>query len=242
MSTNPNTVSPLDSPSRFADLRLVNQPKDYQVDGRTIVVNPAPTPAHVSPRAFIPPFSSTILVDSCIKHAESVLLIQVDDDAKSTEIIEEPGWHLLGNLLTDDATSAEGVSFPKETLLWRGPKYELGSVEFAPAMALGQTPPGGDTQAFRLEVNLWFAPADTDCFIHQEHDFLEVHTQVHGLGRIQKFTAQDRATLYEDVLMSPGRTHQPFCSTDQHGNFVYPWHQYYADTNCIWLALEYHAQ
>jgi hypothetical protein len=22
--------------------------------------------------------------------------------------------------------------------------------------------------------------------------------------------------------------------------FIYPWHQYYADTDCIWLAIEYH--
>jgi hypothetical protein len=65
---------------------------------------------------------------------------------------------------------------------------------------------------------------------------------VHGLGRIQKFTAQDHGTLYEDLRMSPGyTTPDPFCDIAPDGSYRYPWHQYYADTDCVWLAVEYHA-
>lgn len=39
--------------------------------------------------------------------------------------------------------------------------------------------------------------------------------------------------------MSPGLTHEPFAALKD-GRFVYPWHQYYSDNGCIWLANEYH--
>ncbi|WP_197084995.1 hypothetical protein [Saccharothrix sp. ST-888] len=91
-----------------------------------------------------------------------------------------------------------------------------------------------------VKVNLWFAPAGTDCRIHNLHEFLEVHTQVHGIGRMQKFRAQDHGTLYEDAPLAPGSTHEPFCVTGPDGTYRYPWHQYRADTDCVWLAVEYH--
>jgi hypothetical protein len=41
--------------------------------------------------------------------------------------------------------------------------------------------------------------------------------------------------------MSPGyMTPVPFCSVEENTRFIYPWHQYYADTDCIRLAIEYH--
>ena len=58
---------------------------------------------------------------------------------------------------------------------------------------------------------------------------------------MQKFNAQDHATLYHDEMMSPGYTTSvPFCRVTDPHTFVYPWHQYYADTDCIWMAVEYH--
>lgn len=91
-------------------------------------------------------------------------------------------------------------------------------------------------------MNLWFAPAGTDCGLHDRHPFLEVHTQVQGTGRMQTFRAEDHATLRQDVLMSPGHTHDPFCDLGPDGAFRYPWHQYRADTDSLWLAVEYHAR
>jgi hypothetical protein len=90
-------------------------------------------------------------------------------------------------------------------------------------------------------VNLWFSLEGTDCALHNQHDFIEVHTQVHGTGRMQKFRAHEPRTLYEDILMSPGfTTPDPFCEVTGDGQFAYPWHQYYSDSDCIWLAIEYH--
>ncbi len=84
------------------------------------------------------------------------------------------------------------------------------------------------------EFNLWFADAGTECGLHNEHPFREVHTQVLGIGRMQKFHRNDRTSIYQ-VFMSPGYTHEPFCFDDG----TYPWHQYYADSDCVWLAAEF---
>ena len=47
-------------------------------------------------------------------------------------------------------------------------------------------------------------------------------------------------TLYEDVLMPVGFTHDPFFTVGNDGKFSYPWHRYFADTDCIWMAIELH--
>ncbi|MDN3258966.1 hypothetical protein QWJ26_03925 [Streptomyces sp. CSDS2] len=57
---------------------------------------------------------------------------------------------------------------------------------------------------------------------------------------MQKFHAQDAATRYQDLALEPGATHAPFCAHDGTGAWHYPWHRYWSDTDCVWLALEYH--
>ena len=95
-------------------------------------------------------------------------------------------------------------------------------------------------QDFDLRLNLWWSPGDTDCFIHNEHPFLEVHTQIHGGGRMQKFRERDERTIYEDVPMGIGYSHDPFCRVTGKNQWTYPWHRYYADTDAVWLAIELH--
>ena len=102
----------------------------------------------------------------------------------------------------------------QQTRLWRSDKERIGQTEF----------------------NLWYAPAGTHCGLHNKHDFQEIHTQILGRGRMQKFHGNDYNSLYQEVFMSPGYTHEPFY--DREGR--YPWHQYYADTDSIWLSIEIH--
>lgn len=68
----------------------------------------------------------------------------------------------------------------------------------------------------------------------------QVHTQIYGTGRMQKFHSKDFKRIYEDVLMAPGFTHDPFAGVKDNGDIFYGWHQYYSDTDCIWMAIEYH--
>lgn len=87
-----------------------------------------------------------------------------------------------------------------------------------------------------LELNLWYLKEKSLGRIHKEHSFTEVHLQVLGIGKMQKYLKQDRSTLYETAFMTPGFTHYPFY--DKH--IQYPWHSYDAMTNCIWMAIEKH--
>lgn len=231
-----NLETPLELGGRLVEAVHVQHAKDFPVRGRTIVVNLHPTLAQLGPppRGFLPALSSTILVDTTVEQAESLLLVRVPNESGIARITDEAGWSTFGALLPPDAAS----DFPRDTPLWRGPQFELGTVDFDPAAMLGE--PATDVRGFQVKVNLWFAPAETDCVIHNRHDFLEIHTQICGFGRMQKFSANEHRSLYEDVLMRQGNTHQPFCVTAREG-FAYPWHQYRSDSDCVWLAVEYHS-
>nr|ADK54878.1 hypothetical protein [uncultured soil bacterium] len=228
------TSRQINSANAYIDAEFVMAPKDFAVEGRTIVVNPNLTPVTVGqePVRHIPAFSSTVLVDTTIEQGDSVLLLRVLDEGNMADVVNQPGWSLFADLLP---------GFPRTTLLYRGPVERIGTVEFDPGLALGEEKPLGP-RTFEISVNLWFAPAGTDCAIHNVHEFIEIHSQIHGYGRMQKFKERDHNTLYEDQLMSPGHTPPvPFCRTRPDGGFTYPWHQYRADTDCVWLAVEYHA-
>ena len=116
----------------------------------------------------------------------------------------------------------------------------IGTVVTDPSVFTNERKLPEEAQEFDLKLNLWWSPGDTDCFIHNEHPFLEVHTQIHGLGRMQKFRERDAATLYEDVPMPIGYSHDPFCRVTGKNQWTYPWHRYYADTDSVWLAIELH--
>ncbi|MEU6538912.1 hypothetical protein [Streptomyces sp. NPDC047000] len=242
---------------------VVRDTPEFRVEGRAIVVNCGAHDVWVAepPRRPIPPLSSTILADTTVEGAGLLVVLRTDDrprddsggpedgdrgdsgsgSAGAGAITGEPGWRLLGDLIGEGTGDTGGLPFDRSIPLWRSPVDSIGRVAFDPARLLRQTPSAGPPQPFEVRVNLWFAPAGTDCFIHDRHDFIEVHTQVTGLGRMQKFRSQDHATLYQDVLMSPGyTTPDPFCAVGSDGTCVYPWHQYHADTDCTWLAIEYH--
>ncbi len=54
------------------------------------------------------------------------------------------------------------------------------------------------------------------------------------------FRENNPDTLYEDVAMCPGFTHDPFFVVGNDRSFRYPWHRYYAETDCVWMAIELH--
>jgi len=136
--------------------------------------------------------------------------------------------------------------------LWRTPLSKVRGVEtlkFDPYFALGQTPESDPDLELEFSVTnyLWFAPEQTNCGIHDHYfaeddpnkdPFIEIHTQISGLGRMIKYMNQKPTSQYEDVRMEPGRTHPVFCNVVNQNNFVYPWHQYYSDTDCVWMVTE----
>lgn len=85
-----------------------------------------------------------------------------------------------------------------------------------------------------LNIYLWYASPNTNCQIHREHNFKEIHTQIYGLGSMQLFEKNDVNTLYCEIMMSVGYSHSPIYDEKT----IYPWHQYYSYTDTIWMVFE----
>lgn len=227
----PNLSRQLAFADDFIHAELIEDVRDLVVrDAIAINLSPRPMVTGSDHPAIVPAWKSTWLRGGTIKAAERVALIQV---RRKTNLggAGLRGWDWLGNRIR---------SFPRDTPLYISPFDHVGEVVTDPFVFTNERTAPQAEQAFDLRLNLWWSPGDTDCFIHNEHPFLEIHTQIHGTGRMQKFHENDEATVYEDIPMSPGATHDPFCRVTGDNKWTYPWHRYYADSDCVWLAIELH--
>lgn len=85
-------------------------------------------------------------------------------------------------------------------------------------------------------INFCYAEAMSPSGKHKTHipDFDEVHAQILGFGKMQKFTKDNDETFYQEVIMAPGIVHDKFYNK----NGDYPWHQYYSITDCVYMPIE----
>jgi len=180
-------------------------------------------------RGTIPPWKSTILRNCILEDGELAALLHVRQRTNLGGVAL--GWEWYGQ---------RNPQFPRTTPLYISSQDGLGVVNLDPTSFGSETSASASLLPFRLKLNLWYTPEETDCGIHTGHQFLEVHTQVLGTGHMQKFRENSADTLYEDVLMVPGYTHDPFFVVGKDRTFSYPWHRYYADSDCIWMAVELH--
>lgn len=226
-----NSVRDLSFADDFIDAQIIENPSNYVVED-AIVVNLSPEPMITGDEhsAIIPAWKSTWLKGGVIKSGERAALIKVTK-VKNLGGCVFRGWDWLGNRIR---------SFPRDTPLYISSQDAIGTVKTDPMVFTNERKIPENIQEFELKLNLWWSPGDTDCFIHNEHPFLEVHTQILGVGRMQKFKENDEETIYEDIPMSMGYSHDPFCRVTGPNEWTYPWHRYYADTDCVWLAVELH--
>ena len=228
-----NQRRPLSFSNDWIESSLVTSVQSLPID-EAIVVNLSSTPLSytvASDHGTIPPWKSAILRNCTLGKIERVALLHV---RKRT--------NLGGVALNWEWFGQRFPQFPRGTPLYISSQDDIGDVELDPLITFaGQTVPASPRR-YRLKLNLWYTPEETDCTIHTGHKFLEVHTQVLGTGHMQKFREQNADTMYEDVLMPPGFTHDPFFTVAPDRSFTYPWHRYYADTDCVWMAVELHPE
>jgi hypothetical protein len=211
--------------------------ENYYIENQTLMINLGNENAAIiaPPNKFVLPRTSTILKGVGVKGGDSLLFIEILNQTDIGGIVLDPQWHLLGEL----------IDFPKDVPLWTSARSDVGTIAFDPYFVTGASsrPHDCNLRKYDVTVNLWFAPEKTNCLIHHTHttpELLEVHTQIYGTGRMQKFHTDDATSLYQETIMCPGYTHCPFAGIGEDGAFIYPWHQYYADTDCIWAAVEFH--
>ena len=195
----------------FLNAEYVSEVEKYPVQDKTIVINIGQQPVEIEGFRLYP-MKSSLFSNTIIPRGESLILISVakedflGQEIKIDEEIIKNTWHHVYDFYN--------LPHLKKTPLWHSEKETIGNIL----------------------LNLWYAPKGTLCGLHHEHSFREVHTQIFGIGSMQKFHENDPKSIYQEVIMSPGYTHDPFYSKKG----TYPWHQYYAATDCIWLAIEIH--
>ena len=225
------SVRPLSFANGFIDAVVVRDAVDYVVtDGIVVNLSSDPITCHGVLPGIVPAWRSTMLRGARVERASCLAVIGVKR-RMNLGGLPLNGWDWYGD---------RNKKFSREAPLYISPQDSLGRVEADPYVFNNERKVATRTEPFELKLNLWWAPPETDCSIHNEHPFLEIHTQIHGVGRMQKFRERDAATLYEDVVMAPGMTHEPFSRVVGDQRWEYPWHRYYADTDAVWLAIELH--
>lgn len=210
---------------------VIHDARDYSVaDG--VVVNLSSKPVECGGRVpgIIPPWRSTTLHGGVVTRADCLAVVGVKTKLNLGGL-PLLGWKWYGDI---------NRNFPRNLPLYVSSQDTIGTVAVDPGFLTNQSRVETQTAPFDLKLNLWWSPPETDCSIHVEHPFLELHSQIFGIGRMQKFRERDASSLYEDIVMARGMTHEPFARLTGPLQWEYPWHRYYADTDCVWLAIEFH--
>ncbi len=229
-----NTVTEVNFASENIKVYTVRQVTDYYIGRRSVVVNMGDAEIFIDeqPQKGLAPRQSTVLRNKTIKAADLILVLEVHSPVNLGQVILSEDWKSAQSLFGEPLA---GIP------LWKSPQVEIGDIDLDPYQIVNQSANQHHKVKFKIKVNLWFATQMTNCAIHNQHDFIEFHTQVTGTGRMQKFDTGKIETLYQDVILAEGNTHHIFCEVQNNGyTYLYPWHQYYADTDCIWMATELH--
>ena len=97
----------------------------------------------------------------------------------------------------------------------------------------------------KYKFNLWFCWPKVDCLFHNQHDFIEIHTNIAWKWFMQKaLTEKNDWTdeVIETVWLMPGSSHRPFnieWEKEENWNSKYPFHRWlWGATWNIWLVIE----
>jgi hypothetical protein len=230
MSVSKNAVRDLCFADSHLSAILVENVENYSADG--IVVNLSCDTIYVEGDVDTPiqPWRSVALREKRVRCAERIAVLKIENVENLGGVMLR-GWRWFGDIY---------AGFPRQTPLYMSRIDTIGRIDEDPHVFTRERAVAKDAQAFDIKLKCWWSPGETDCYIHNEHPFLEVHTQIHGIGRMQKFRTRDADSVYEDVAMAPGFTHEPFCVVTGANQWTYPWHRYYTDVESIWLAIELH--
>jgi hypothetical protein len=226
-----NKVRTLSFAGPFVNAYLVENVRQFPATGNVINLSNSPLVIEDSVPTVVPAWKSTVFQQGVIASAERVAIVDVPSSTDIGGIAFDEGWDWFGNRL---------AKFPRRTPLYISAYDWIGSVKANPFLFSNTDGQREEADEYNIRLNLWWSPANTDCFIHNEHPFLEIHTQIFGRGRIQFFRDRDEATLHREISMAPGYTHDPFVHVTGKRQWSYPWHRYFSDADAIWLAIELH--
>ena len=202
------TVRVLQFPEPFFTIKALHGEKECRIAKNSIIVNLSEENIWVKdkPLTFL---KSTVVRNVILKDIQRALLIEdYGKNSADPELFNKIKklWRLMYDISKQERH--------KGILLWRSIKEKVDNID----------------------LNLCYISANIDTGPHKEHssNFMEVHTQVLGYGAMQKLEENDIHTLYQEVILAPGYTHEPFFNEDN----VYPWHQYHSISDAIYMPIE----
>ena len=206
------SIQVLDFASPFFDVKYIENEKDYFINKLSLVFNLSFKNQKCLFVKNIPvlPLKGTIVKNIAITSIDRAIIVEdYEKNAKDPDFFKRimRSWPSL--------YETSGLERHKGIPYYRSPKVKL----------------GGD-----LSVNFCYAEPNAPSGKHKDHipDFDEVHAQIIGFGKMQKFTTNETNTFYQEVIMAPGIVHDKFY--DESGS--YPWHQYHSITDCIYMPIE----
>ncbi len=248
--------------------RIINSSIVLNLDAKSILILPN-NPQAICIQRKLGMWQSDVFKNVKVKNAETIIVIEdkslENPDTNNEQIINFPNikLDLLKNFLCYNEKARkeiidskwEHVSKEYPSLnhlpLWKTKSEKITDIEgfmLDPFYLTGMTSEYDmeKEMCFKMRNYVWFTPLQTHCGIHNKHNFIEIHTQISGIGRMVKFSDQDYMNIYESQYMSPGNTQShAYCvieEVDKNRNSLklsYPWHEYYSDTDCIWLVTEF---
>jgi len=230
--TRSNRTRLLAFSDRFVSAELVEEVAHLRAEGVVINLSNDPMVVDGHVQGTVPAWKSTILRGATIIRATRVAIIRVREETNLGAIaLGNDNWQWFGKQMAE---------FPRDTPLYISRHDIVGEVSLNPYKFANTRDDVNFVDRYDIRLNLWWAPGKTDAVLHNQHPFLEIHTQIHGLGRIQIFRERDEATLYREITTAPGDTHDPIVCVVADRQFAYPWHRGWTDTDAIWLAIELH--
>lgn len=192
----------------FYTIKAVSDENQYAIGRKSIVVNLGERNIMIKDMPLFR-LKSTIVTNVMVRDLQRALVIEdyeIVGDLPGLFARMKKQWRMMYDLTGQERH--KGVRF------WRSSKQKI----------------------FNAEVNLCCIDALVDTGLHREHSipFREVHTQLLGYGKMQKFEDNDPLTLYQEVILAPGLTHDPFYNDQD----AYPWHQYQSISDAVFMAIE----
>jgi len=94
----------------------------------------------------------------------------------------------------------------------------------------------------KYKFNLWFCWKEVDCLFHNQHDFIEIHTNIAWTWNMQKSIDWTNEWLIETVSLWIWASHRKFnieWEFEKNGNPKYPFHRWlWWPTWNVWLVIE----
>lgn len=196
-------------PQPLFTIRTVENEREYRAGAKTIILNLSETDDILIEGMPLRYQRSAVITEVTAHNVTRALLVEnyEQTDPAETFARAREAWPVYYDMSKNPRHMG--------LLVWRSPKERIFGC---------------------MDVNLCAIAGNVRTRPHKTHyvNFTEVHTQLLGYGRMRAFEENDHNTVYRELMLAPGHTHERMYTPD----IVYPWHEYESITDAIFMPIE----